>query len=80
MGSPPSENEKRPDFSDLCVIIQFTKLGFNNETGYNSLPEYIERLKGPQRYASYRGSALHSPRRFPVCNAPRRRNSRRQQG
>ena len=23
MGSPPSENEKRPDFSDLCVIIQF---------------------------------------------------------
>jgi len=43
MGSPPSENEKRSDFSDLC----FTKLGFNNETGYHSLPEYIERLKGP---------------------------------
>ena len=63
----------------LCGIA-FTKLGFNNETGYHSLPEYIERLKGPQRCASYRGSALHSPRRFPVCNAPRRRNSRRQRG
>ena len=33
MGSPPSQNEKRPDFSDLCVINQFTKLGFNNEPG-----------------------------------------------